>query len=78
MSALVTIPTIGRFQPLKSGHIHIRCRRCKKTRSNVARAEWDHPDAVVAVFNYCDRCDEGGEFEDVVYHDAQGQEIPPQ
>lgn len=74
---LVTIPGIGRFKPHKAGRIHLKCRRCKATRSNMARSEWDHADAVVMVVNYCPRCDKGGEFEDVSYHDAAGKELQP-
>lgn len=74
---LVTIPGVGRFKPAKSGHIHLKCRRCKATRSNMARADWDHPDAVAMVLSYCPRCDKGGEFEDVAYFDADGKELSP-
>lgn len=74
---LITIPGVGRFKPLKAGRIHLKCRRCKATRSNMARAEHDDPAAVVMVLNYCPRCDKGGEFEDVAYFDAAGKELQP-
>lgn len=74
-SALVTIPSVGRFKALKPGCIHLKCRRCGKTRSNMARGEYDDPRAVAMVMAYCDRCDTGGEFEDVRYYDATGVEL---
>lgn len=78
MSTLVEIHGIGRFKPLKNGRIHIRCSRCKATRSNMARSEWDHPEAAVMVTNFCPRCDKGGEFEDAAYFSATGKELRDQ
>lgn len=75
MSKLITIPGIGRFHPLKPGCIHMRCRRCKKTFSNVPRTFYDNPNAAVCVMSYCDRCDTGGEFESSWYYDAAGKEL---
>ncbi len=74
-SGLVAIGDIGRFKPIKPGKIHLKCRRCKNTRSNMARADFDPVNAVVMVMNYCPRCDRGGEFESVEYYDAAGREI---
>ncbi len=74
-SGLVAIGEIGRFKPIKPGKIHLKCRRCKNTRSNMARADFDPINAVVMVMSYCPRCDRGGEFESVEYYDAVGREI---
>jgi hypothetical protein len=76
-SGLVAVGNVGRFKPLKPGKIHLKCRRCKNTRSNMARSDSDPARAVVMVLNYCPRCDRGGEFEDVAYYDASGAEIDP-
>ncbi len=72
---LVTIGKIGRFHPLKTGKIHMRCRRCKYTRSNMEREDFDPENAVVMVGNFCPRCDKGGDFEEFIYYDSQGEEI---
>lgn len=77
-SGLVAIGEIGRFKPLNPDKIHLRCRRCKNTRSNMARADFDPANAAVMVVSYCPRCDKGGEFESVTYHDAAGVEIVEQ
>lgn len=73
--SLITIPGIGRFQPLKPGHIHMRCAKCYKTRSNVARSQFDFENAAVLVMSYCDRCDKGGGFEEAWYYDLSGKEL---
>ncbi len=77
MSLLITIPGVGRFKPLKAGKIHLRCRRSKQTRSNMDRYEHDLPNSAVLVSNYCDRCDTGGEFEDIAYFTIEGTELLP-
>jgi len=74
-SALVTVGSVGRFKPLKPGKIHLKCSRCKNTRSNMARSDFDPADAAVMVLNYCPRCDKGGGFEETTYYDATGKEI---
>lgn len=74
-SGLVAVGTLGRFKPLKPGKIHLRCSRCKNTRSNMARSDFDPAGAAVMVLNYCPRCDTGGGFEDVAYYDRNGVEI---
>ena len=71
----VAVGTLGRFKPLKPGKIHLRCSRCKNTRSNMARSDFDPAGAAVMVLNYCPRCDTGGGFEDVAYYDRNGVEI---
>ncbi len=73
-SALVTVGSVGRFKPLKPGKIHLKCSRCKNTRSNMARSDFDPADAAVMVLN-CPRCDKGGGFEETTYYDANGKEI---
>lgn len=75
---LVQIGDVGRFHPLKPGMIHLKCRRCGKTLSNLPRSDYDHPLAAVIVLSYCDRCDRGGEFEDATYYDATGKELSPE
>lgn len=72
---LVAIGTVGRFHERKPGKIHMRCRRCKLTRSNMPRSEFDPANAVVMELNYCPRCDKGGGFEETTYYDAAGTEI---
>lgn len=74
-SGLGAIGSIGRFKPLKPGKIHLSCSRCKNTRSNMARSDFDPADAAVMVLNYCPRCDKGGGFEETTYYDAHGKEI---
>ena len=74
-SALRAIGSVGRFKPLKPGKIHLKCSRCKNTRSNMARSDFDPADAAVMVLNYCPRCDKGGGFEETTYYDATGKEI---
>jgi hypothetical protein len=74
-SALVTVGSVGRFKPLKPGKIHLKCSRCKNTRSNMARSDFDPANAAVMVLNYCPRCDRGGGFEETTYYDANGKEI---
>lgn len=72
---LVAIGEIGRFKPTQPGKIHLRCRRCKATRSNMPREQFDPVNAVVMALSYCPRCDKGGEFEETTYYDANGKEI---
>lgn len=74
-SALVAVGSVGRFKPLKPGKIHLKCSRCKNTRSNMARSDFDPADAAVMVLNFCPRCDKGGGFEETTYYDATGKEI---
>ncbi len=74
-SGLVAIGAVGRFKPLKPGKIHLKCSRCKNTRSNMARSDFDPATAAVMVLNYCPRCDKGGGFEETTYYDANGKEI---
>jgi hypothetical protein len=76
-SGLESIGSIGRFKPLKPGKIHLRCARCKNTRSNMARSEFDPANAAVMVLNYCTRCDKGGGFEETTYYSSAGVEISP-
>lgn len=74
-SGLVTIGAVGRFKPLNPGKIHLKCSRCKNTRSNMERSDFDPANAAVMVLNYCPRCDKGGGFEETTYYDANGKEI---
>lgn len=74
-SNLMVINTIGRFKPLKPSKIHIKCRRCGKTLSNIDRSDYDPENAVVMVLSYCPSCDKGGEFEETTYYDINGKEI---
>lgn len=74
-SGLVAIGAVGRFKPLKVGKIHLKCSRCKNTRSNMDRSDFDPTNAAVMVLNYCPRCDRGGGFEETTYYDAHGKEI---
>lgn len=75
--ALIDIPSIGRFKALKNDRIHMRCQRCKATRSNMPRTPYDLEGAAVMVTNYCPRCDKGGDFEDCRYFTIKGEEIQP-
>lgn len=75
MSRSIAVGQIGRFHAHKEGCIHIKCRRCGKTRSNIKRSSFDHPDAVVILMSYCDRCDTGGEWEETEYFDKDGKAL---
>jgi hypothetical protein len=72
---LIQIPKIGRFKPLKSGKIHMKCFKCKLTRSNMPRESFDPINAAVLMSNFCCRCDKGGEFESIEYYDINGKII---
>lgn len=76
-SGLTTIGSVGRFKPLKPGKIHLKCRGCGNTRSNMDRSNFDPPTAAVMVLNFCPRCDKGGGFEETTYYDSAGVEIRP-
>jgi uncharacterized radical SAM superfamily Fe-S cluster-containing enzyme len=53
--------------------IDLRCPTCNKVLKDAPRTVYDPPTAVV-MENQCDEC-VGGDFDDVHYYDAEGNEV---
>jgi hypothetical protein len=72
----VAAPFLKGFKPLKLGRIHLECPHCGRKMSNMERAEYDPPHAVLMVMP-CDkyRCSGGCKIDGGDYYDAGGEQI---
>jgi len=62
------------FHALKPGRIHVLCPRCGRKFSNVPRAEYDPPTAVLAHI-WCERCSAGCKEDLAGYLDKNGKRV---
>lgn len=62
------------FRPLRSGRIHLRCPKCGRKQSNMARYDCDPADAALAEV-HCPKCASGSKDPGTQYFDASGREV---
>lgn len=67
------LPWAG-FAPLRAGHVHVWCPRCKRKLSNVPRQPHDPPSAEL-VHSWCARCASGCKDTPEYYFDSDGRRV---
>ena len=62
------------FKPLRAGHIHVFCPKCRRRMSNVPKLP-DDPDKAELVHEWCDRCSSGCKDTPAYFFNGRGKRI---